>query len=275
MGWWWWRARARVRACVRACSPRHARTPARSLPKREKRHRKAHAAAGRPAASLLHSQPPRFGAGLPAGPPAGRLRGACRSLPVDAEGGPAAPGRALAFFPTLQDYCPKHHRLQCSSPRVPPAITAGYAQCRPSFEGGRVGGRAAPAEVPAGISGGVTVPRVECQHSELSLKLVPAILKTFIEKCFQARCLSSITGYPQSLTGGQVRRALQRTTMVGETALPASGPRPVRVHFFGLYRAARVRSASSPRPLSFLPGCTQSSCLGKQATARAFGAGTP
>eukprot|EP00661_Eupelagonemidae_sp_cell13_P022615 gene22615-biopygen22251 len=82
-------------------------------------------------------------------------------------------------------------------------------------------------------------------------------------------------GHPQSLTGGQVRRALQRTTMVGETALPASGPRPVRVHFFGLYRAARVRSASSPRPLSFLPGCTQSSCLGKQATARAFGAGTP
>eukprot|EP00661_Eupelagonemidae_sp_cell13_P017717 gene17717-biopygen3882 len=33
---------------------------------------------------------------------------------------------------------------------------------------------------------------------------------------------------------------------LGETATPASGPRPVRVRFFKSYRAPRVRSASSP-----------------------------
>eukprot|EP00661_Eupelagonemidae_sp_cell13_P010673 gene10673-biopygen6299 len=38
-----------------------------------------------------------------------------------------------------------------------------------------------------------------------------------------------------------------------ETATPASGPRPVRVRFFEFDRAARVRSASGPRPLPFLP----------------------
>eukprot|EP00661_Eupelagonemidae_sp_cell13_P012482 gene12482-biopygen19956 len=37
----------------------------------------------------------------------------------------------------------------------------------------------------------------------------------------------------------------------GETATPASGPRPVRVRFFKFYRAPRVRSASGPRPLPF------------------------
>eukprot|EP00661_Eupelagonemidae_sp_cell13_P019456 gene19456-biopygen6985 len=40
----------------------------------------------------------------------------------------------------------------------------------------------------------------------------------------------------------------------GKTALPASGPRPVRAHFFEFYRAARVRPASGPRPLPFPPG---------------------
>eukprot|EP00661_Eupelagonemidae_sp_cell13_P008016 gene8016-biopygen13632 len=34
---------------------------------------------------------------------------------------------------------------------------------------------------------------------------------------------------------------------------PASGPRPVR-RFCGFHRAARARSASGPRPLSFPPG---------------------
>eukprot|EP00661_Eupelagonemidae_sp_cell13_P008886 gene8886-biopygen21183 len=41
---------------------------------------------------------------------------------------------------------------------------------------------------------------------------------------------------------------------LGETATPASGPRPVRVRFFKFYRASRVRSASGPRSLPFLPG---------------------
>eukprot|EP00661_Eupelagonemidae_sp_cell13_P008481 gene8481-biopygen12140 len=40
----------------------------------------------------------------------------------------------------------------------------------------------------------------------------------------------------------------------GTTAVPASGPRPVRVRFFKYYRAVRVLSASGPRPLPFLPG---------------------
>eukprot|EP00661_Eupelagonemidae_sp_cell13_P022565 gene22565-biopygen2747 len=39
----------------------------------------------------------------------------------------------------------------------------------------------------------------------------------------------------------------------GETATPAYGPRPVRVRFFKVYRAPRVRSASGPRPLPFSP----------------------
>eukprot|EP00661_Eupelagonemidae_sp_cell13_P017060 gene17060-biopygen6813 len=41
-----------------------------------------------------------------------------------------------------------------------------------------------------------------------------------------------------------------------KTALPASGPRPVRVRSFEFYRAPRVRSASGPRPLPFPPGPT-------------------
>eukprot|EP00661_Eupelagonemidae_sp_cell13_P010147 gene10147-biopygen21293 len=40
----------------------------------------------------------------------------------------------------------------------------------------------------------------------------------------------------------------------GETATPASGPRPVRVRFFKFYRAPRVWSASGPHPLPFSPG---------------------
>eukprot|EP00661_Eupelagonemidae_sp_cell13_P013558 gene13558-biopygen12560 len=43
------------------------------------------------------------------------------------------------------------------------------------------------------------------------------------------------------------------TQTQGETATPASGPRPVRVRFLKLYRAPRVRSASGPRPLPFFP----------------------
>eukprot|EP00661_Eupelagonemidae_sp_cell13_P011361 gene11361-biopygen18388 len=41
---------------------------------------------------------------------------------------------------------------------------------------------------------------------------------------------------------------------LGETATPASGPRPVRVRFFKFYRAPRVRSASGTCPLQFSPG---------------------
>eukprot|EP00661_Eupelagonemidae_sp_cell13_P011935 gene11935-biopygen13977 len=39
-----------------------------------------------------------------------------------------------------------------------------------------------------------------------------------------------------------------------EPTLPASSPRPVRARSFDVYRAACVRSVSSPRPLSFRPG---------------------
>eukprot|EP00661_Eupelagonemidae_sp_cell13_P012686 gene12686-biopygen4958 len=39
------------------------------------------------------------------------------------------------------------------------------------------------------------------------------------------------------------RNKADRTGFMGETALPASGPRPARVRFFEFYRAARVRSA--------------------------------
>eukprot|EP00661_Eupelagonemidae_sp_cell13_P024430 gene24430-biopygen13445 len=47
---------------------------------------------------------------------------------------------------------------------------------------------------------------------------------------------------------------VQRITPLGETAMPASGPCPVRVRSFKCYRAPRVRSASGPRPLLFFPG---------------------
>eukprot|EP00661_Eupelagonemidae_sp_cell13_P013424 gene13424-biopygen490 len=40
----------------------------------------------------------------------------------------------------------------------------------------------------------------------------------------------------------------------GEMAMPASGPRPVRIRFFTCYSAPRVRSAHGPRPLPFIPG---------------------
>eukprot|EP00661_Eupelagonemidae_sp_cell13_P018836 gene18836-biopygen23448 len=51
---------------------------------------------------------------------------------------------------------------------------------------------------------------------------------------------------------------------LGETATPASGPRPVRVRFFKLYRAPRVRSASGPRPLPLSPGLPKGDPVGVQ-----------
>eukprot|EP00661_Eupelagonemidae_sp_cell13_P015740 gene15740-biopygen5214 len=44
----------------------------------------------------------------------------------------------------------------------------------------------------------------------------------------------------------------------GETTLPVSGRRPVCARFFGLIRAARVRSVSGPCPLSFVPAVAES-----------------
>eukprot|EP00661_Eupelagonemidae_sp_cell13_P019276 gene19276-biopygen8452 len=55
--------------------------------------------------------------------------------------------------------------------------------------------------------------------------------------------------------GHPTRHAYQGSRApLGETATPASGPRPVRVRFFKFYRVPRVRSASGPRPLPFSPG---------------------
>eukprot|EP00661_Eupelagonemidae_sp_cell13_P003079 gene3080-biopygen14229 len=51
----------------------------------------------------------------------------------------------------------------------------------------------------------------------------------------------------------RARACARRSEVLGETATPASGPRPVRVRFFKFYRAPRVRSASGPRPLPFPP----------------------
>eukprot|EP00661_Eupelagonemidae_sp_cell13_P023220 gene23220-biopygen4295 len=48
---------------------------------------------------------------------------------------------------------------------------------------------------------------------------------------------------PSRTATGQRRRGVPAAQ--GETATPASGPRPARVRFFKIYRAPRVRSASA------------------------------
>eukprot|EP00661_Eupelagonemidae_sp_cell13_P015755 gene15755-biopygen11251 len=58
---------------------------------------------------------------------------------------------------------------------------------------------------------------------------------------------------PERQSADRLLHGLRCLRLLGETTLPASGPRPVRVRSFESHRAARVRSASGPRPLPFLP----------------------